>query len=320
MVGFSPHESIRLSKSEYAAAGAISGSLTRCVSQPLDVVKIRFQLQVEPIAKGHNSKYTSVGQAIFSIVREEGWRALWKGHIPAQVLSITHGTVQFSSFEIFTKTAWYFLPEKLTTSNWRPVTHTVCGSLSGCVAVFIVHPIDVMRTRLVAQGEPKIYTSLGDAYRKILMKEGVMGFYKGLIPSLMQIAPQRGLQFGFYSLFTGLWNKTKGVWFDSAPGYTESLLCGSSAGVASKFIVFPLDVAKKRLQVQGFESARQKFGVTQQYSGMASCLVQVARDQGLRGLYKGLTPGLLKSALMAGCNFSVYEEVCHLMAVLRARW
>ena len=64
----------------------------------------------------------------------------------------------------------------------------------------------------------QIYRGLGDACRKIVAQEGFLAFYRGLTPSLLQIAPQRGLQFGFYSLFTGLWNQAKGVWFDSAPG------------------------------------------------------------------------------------------------------
>ena len=102
-------------------------------------------------------------------------------------------------------------------------------------------------------------------------------------------------------------------------GYVESWVCGSSSGMASKFFVYPLDMAKKRLQVQGFESARLHFGATQKYSGLISCLVQVGREQGLRGLYKGLTPGLLKSAMVAGCNFSVYEQVCHLLVVMKTR-
>lgn len=97
----------------------------------------------------------------------------------------------------------------------------------------------------------------------------------------------------------------------------ESLVCGSSSGVASKVIVYPLDMAKKRLQVQGFESARVQFGATQQYSGLLSCLVRVARTEGVRGLYKGLTPGLLKAAVVAGCNFSVYEQVCHMLVALK---
>ena len=52
------------------------------------------KLQIEPIAKGEHSKYSGVVQATLSIVREEGWRALWKGHVPAQALSILYGMAQ----------------------------------------------------------------------------------------------------------------------------------------------------------------------------------------------------------------------------------
>ena len=98
----------------------------------------------------------------------------------------------------------------------------------------------------------------------------------------------------------------------------ESLVCGTGSGVASKMVVYPLDMAKKRLQVQGFESARKHFGATHEYSGLRSCLLQVARKEGVRGLYKGLTPGLLKAGLVAGCNFSVYEQLCRGMGAMKS--
>ncbi|XP_076451957.1 mitochondrial thiamine pyrophosphate carrier-like [Babylonia areolata] len=317
MVGFTPRESVRLSQTEYAIAGAVSGSITRAICQPLDVLKIRFQLQIEPIAKGPNSKYSGLFQATGSILREEGWQAFWKGHVPAQMLSIVYGMAQYMSFEVLTQTAWHVLPKQLTTTEWRPVTHTVCGAASGSIATCIIHPMDVLRTRFIGQGEPKMYTGIVDAGQKILSQEGVLGFYRGLIPAIIQIAPQMGLQFGFYSLFTGLWNRTRGVWFDSIPDSVESFVCGTGSGMVSKSIIFPLDVVKKRLQVQGFESARIRFGATRQYSGMVSCLVQIARQEGVRGLYKGLTPGVLKAGLVAGINFSVYEQTCRKWLALK---
>ena len=62
-----------------AAAGALAGVVARFVVQPLDVLKIRFQVQVEPIRRGGaaaaaQAKYTGLRQALASIVREEGVR------------------------------------------------------------------------------------------------------------------------------------------------------------------------------------------------------------------------------------------------------
>lgn len=58
-----------------AMAGALAGCIARFVVGPLDVLKIRFQVQLEPIAtSGVKSKYTSLHQALVTIVKEEGIR------------------------------------------------------------------------------------------------------------------------------------------------------------------------------------------------------------------------------------------------------
>ena len=44
-----------------------------------------------------------------------------------------------------------------------------------------------------------------DATRQIVLKERFFGLYRGLVPTLIQIAPQTGLQFAFYSLFSHVW-------------------------------------------------------------------------------------------------------------------
>ena len=58
------------------------------------VIYFHKQLQVEPLAKDTKSKYWGVRQAFQSIVKEEGVYALWKGHVPAQLLSILYGSAQ----------------------------------------------------------------------------------------------------------------------------------------------------------------------------------------------------------------------------------
>lgn len=88
----------------YAIAGFTSGCTTRFFCQPLDVVKIRFQLQVEPISRSSSvSKYRSLTQTLVCIIQEESIFALWKGHIPAQILSGIYGIFDFKllNFYIF---------------------------------------------------------------------------------------------------------------------------------------------------------------------------------------------------------------------------
>ena len=55
-----------------------------------------FQLQVEPLNKAADPKYYGIFQASRRIIEEEGFKALWKGHIPAQILSIAYGVAQVS--------------------------------------------------------------------------------------------------------------------------------------------------------------------------------------------------------------------------------
>lgn len=126
MVGYSNAKD-NLSKFDYALAGGGSGFITRALCQPLDVLKIRFQLQVEPISHKATSKYRSIFQAVCVIFKEEGIKAFWKGHIPAQWLSVIYGIAQFWTFEVLTKQA-----SKLNLgSSISPVVNFTCGSVAG---------------------------------------------------------------------------------------------------------------------------------------------------------------------------------------------
>ena len=55
MVGFDPgREEKKISSTQYGVCGSVSGLVTRLVVQPFDVLKIRFQLQIEPTSKVMN--------------------------------------------------------------------------------------------------------------------------------------------------------------------------------------------------------------------------------------------------------------------------
>jgi len=85
-----------------ALAGGLSGMVTRCVVAPLDVIKIRLQLQV--VAKGSSRKgvkYTGIWRTLCVIVQEEGVLALWKGNLTAEFLWGGYMATQFVTYRGF---------------------------------------------------------------------------------------------------------------------------------------------------------------------------------------------------------------------------
>lgn len=287
-------------------AGGGSGFATRCISQPFDVLKIRFQLQIEPISKKHlPSKYQGVTQAVKLIVQEEGFRALWKGHVPAQILSVLYSSVQFASFEFYRNIAQHYTTDK------NGLTF-VCGSLAGCTATFAAHPFDLIRTRLVGQSNPKIYRSVSHAFVSVVKHEGVRQLFRGFTPALIAIAPQTGAQFAFYQIsndiYLGLFSRQENL-EKSHGDLFQKAVCGGTAGFCAKFVVYPLDLIKKRLQIQGFEEARKSFGVFKTYFNLKNCILSIIRDEGFPGFYKGLLPSLLKSTATTALQFIFYEEL-----------
>ncbi|EPB69075.1 transporter, major facilitator family protein [Ancylostoma ceylanicum] len=244
MVGYHPEpiNGRELSSAEYSEAGLASGIATRMIIQPLDVLKIRFQLQEEPI-RGRNSGKYKVGC-----------------RLPPDSPSL------------------------------RSSADFVCGGLSGCLAMTTAMPLDVIRTRLVAQSGKAVYRGTTHAIVHIWEKEGLGGYFRGWIPSIAQIAPFTGLQFALYNLFVELWPRL--VKHHESTG---SLVSGAMAGTVAKTVLYPLDMVRHRLQMNGFE--RRGFGRTSDYRiGMLRTMVMVVRNESVYGLFKGLWPRQLVSA------------------------
>lgn len=191
---------------KHAFAGGLSGALTRGICQPLDMIKIRFQLQVEPLNYSQTtSKYNSIIQASRLIRHEEGIRGFWKGHNPAQILSILYGISQFWCYEQLHLAAndYTFL------HNHTAVTNFICGGLAGAVGTLTSSPLDVVRTRLIAQDDKKKgYSNSYQGLKQIVRVEGIRGLYRGVVPALIQVAPLSGANFMFYKLFCDVFQKS----------------------------------------------------------------------------------------------------------------
>ncbi|KAJ0178464.1 hypothetical protein K1T71_006287 [Dendrolimus kikuchii] len=314
MVQLSHNIETNASLLQSAIAGGAAGAFTRAVAQPLDVLKIRFQLQLEPIKHGLNSKYSSMLQALTSIIKEEGIATLWSGHVPAQLLSISYGILQFGTFEKLSYLSQNSDPQFfITHKHWINFCN---GSISATIATVASFPFDTVRTRLIAeQKTSKVYKGFLHAFSLMIRLEGPRALFKGLIPTLGQIAPHAGIQFAVYKLFTN--NIFNNIPFfqrtvdANTPQSTlfANLLAGSIAGFVAKTSIYPFDLVKKRLQIQGFQRHRQAFGKQMYCNGLFDCVKLTVNNEGYLALFKGYGPSILKAVLVSALHFAAYDEI-----------
>ncbi|XP_057734805.1 mitochondrial thiamine diphosphate carrier 2-like [Arachis stenosperma] len=303
-----------------SSAGAISGGISRTVTSPLDVIKIRFQVQLEPTSSwallrkdlAAPSKYTGIFQASKDIFREEGFQGFWRGNVPALLMVMPYTAIQFTVLHKL-KTLASGSSKSEDHSSLSPYLSYVSGALAGCAATIGSYPFDLLRTILASQGEPKVYPNMRSAYLDIVQTRGYKGLYAGLSPTLVEIIPYAGLQFGTYDTFKRwamAWNhRYSNITTGGNLSSFELFVCGLAAGTCAKLVCHPLDVVKKRFQIEGLQR-HPRYGARVElhaYRNMFDALSQIIRSEGWAGLYKGIIPSTVKAAPAGAVTFVAYE-------------
>jgi len=328
MVGYDPKSSIQLTTAEKTLVSVGTSVFSRFLIQPFDVIKIRFQVQYEPIStKTSESKYKGIRHACRTIRSEEGLRAFWKGHLTGQLLYASYITAQFHWFDFFTRTSYQLWPQHRNKNedNHKHLFDFVCGGLAATFTTLTSQPIDTIRTRFVTQGEPKVYSSLSQAVQKIYSQEGLLAFYKGTVPAILLVVPESAFRFSIYSWLNVQWSRFR----SSAPsgkntenneiGMLQSSVNGAISGVCAKTVIYPFDLVKKRLQIQGFERARSQFGKIVKFDGMWHCFRLTFASEGLSGIYKGYLASMIKAGVSTGCIFFFYEGFSNFARFLKKK-
>jgi solute carrier family 25 thiamine pyrophosphate transporter 19 len=286
-----------------------------CVA-PLDVIKIRLQLQIHSLSDplSHPPAGRPIYKGIFGtlerILRDEGLTALWKGNIPAEGLYLSYGALQFLTYR---STNIALESDELPYRPSPAARSFISGAFAGTVATTATYPLDLLRTRFAAQGTDKVYQGLRYAVREIRAKEGIKVFFRGLGAANAQIVPYMGLFFMFYEGLKPLIHNAPVPldWMGSADGFA-----GITASILSKTAVYPLDTVRKRLQVQGPSRSRYVHRNIPEYSGISGTLMLILKREGLRGIYRGLTVALVKAAPTSAVTIWTFERAMTLIRML----
>ncbi|KAI1504411.1 mitochondrial carrier domain-containing protein [Biscogniauxia marginata] len=306
------------SRLQVVTAGAVAGLISRFVIAPLDVVKIRLQLQShslsDPLSHANlrgSPVYKGTLRTLKHIVENEGVTGLWKGNVPAELMYVSYAAIQFTTYRSTTLFLHHAFEADDAGGEGRHLPKAagsfISGAAAGATATATTYPLDLLRTRFAAQGNDRVYTSLRRAVRDIQRDEGPRGFFRGLAPALAQIVPFMGL---FFAMYEGARQPLSEL---PLPAGAGDAAAGVVASVAAKTGVFPLDLVRKRIQVQGPTRGRYVHKNIPEYAGTLATMRRIVRREGVRGLYRGLTVSLFKAAPASAVTMWTYERVLNFL-------
>jgi len=172
---------------QYFFAGCTAGSVVLTLTNPIWVTKTQQCLQYEEGAlKG---KRESMVQTLARLVRTEGLKGLYRGYT-AGLLGTVHGGVQFY--------VWEALKREYVTDKQSHVQMLAFPALSKCIAGTLCYPQLLIRSRM--QDQHRLYDSLRECIVSTWRNEGVVGFYKGLLPNLIRTVPASIITFYTYEM------------------------------------------------------------------------------------------------------------------------
>lgn len=174
----------------------------------------------------------------------------------------------------------------------------IAGALAGAGTTTILHPLDLVKVRLQVDTNTVRPKQAFLTFRQLaqLAKAGTL--YQGFQANFVANMTTWGAYFFIYDRLKHIIQKNSqsSNLFISSLGYFGA---SGTAGVITICLTNPLWVVKTRMCLQSPKDALL-------YKNVADALYQIANREGLKGLYRGLLPGLFGTTHGA-VQFTVYE-------------
>lgn len=214
------------------------------------------------------------------------------------------------------------MASKQTTSRTGDVSssrdafnHVIAGSAAGVSNIAVLHPLDVVRTRL------QVDSRYRNAWHCVTAtaREGPLSFYKGMSFPLVASGAYQAILFGSYNLAQRLTRFARPRSSVEPLTLAELTGCGMFSGVVCTFLMTPIELVRNRLIMQhhrvgfglqkhghGSASAASATATTAaatfvpqpqslpRFTGPIDCMSQIVRAHGVSGLWRGLSALVLR--------------------------
>lgn len=315
---------------EHLLAGILGGFTSTLVLHPLDLLKVRFA--VSDGQSNLKKNYTNVRNAFKTIVKEEGYRGLYKGVAPNCLGAGTAWGLYFLFYNAIKKHMQEkYHGQKVNLAMSETMAAAACA---GALTTTITNPIWVVKTRLCLQygnqptietasttiegtrgsvvngskqttnainnilPENKRYSGTWDAFKKVYKYEGISGLYRGFIPGLLGVSHGAVQLVVYEELKKHYLTKLKKKPKDEKLTTGQYLACAALSKLVAASLTYPYQVIRARLQDQHVN-----------YDGVKDVITKTWRYESYRGFYKGFLSYLMHVTPNICIVFIIVETV-----------
>lgn len=298
--------------SKLLLAGAVSTIISRTCVAPLERLKLEY------VVRGAKDNWL---KTIHFIWVSEGFAGFWKGNVLNLFRMVPFKTINFVAYDMYCD--WLLkVPGKGQITNYDRLA---AGAVSGVTATMLCLPMDTIRTRLVAPGGEALGGVFG-CLRHMVRTEGLFSLYKGLMPTLLSMAPASAVFYGVYDILKAAYLSSPKVQEQLRQricaererqqtlkadintgensdnrnqieiGPIRTLLYGAIAGACAETVTYPLEVVRRHLQLQ--ETAEL---------GLLATFNYIIKKDGARALFSGVMPSTMQVLPSAALSYLIYE-------------
>jgi len=281
-----------------AVAGITAGLASTIAVHPLDIIKTRMQLDTS------SSPLLNSSRSVFrDILRNEGptrIRALYRGLSPNLLGNSAGWGLYFLWYkqgqDLVRKVRGYTKDQKLAN-----VDYLTASAGSGALSAVLTNPIWVVKTRMISTSSATqgAYPSTIYAFKSIWQREGFRGYFHGLVPALFGVT-HGALYFLAYENLK-IWQRARNG--KDELSNTDTSIAAALSKVFAGTATYPSQVVRSRLQT--YDPALK---VQRKSRGMIRIILDLWRNEGALGFYKGLVPNLARVVPSTCVTFLVYEN------------
>eukprot|EP00297_Palpitomonas_bilix_P012269 CAMPEP_0113893384 /NCGR_PEP_ID=MMETSP0780_2-20120614/16050_1 /TAXON_ID=652834 /ORGANISM="Palpitomonas bilix" /LENGTH=312 /DNA_ID=CAMNT_0000883643 /DNA_START=82 /DNA_END=1020 /DNA_ORIENTATION=- /assembly_acc=CAM_ASM_000599 len=196
---------------------------------------------------------------------------------------------------------------KKETSAYDFMVDLAAGGISGGISKTVVAPIERVKLLLQVQAAStqiaadQQYKGIMDAFRRIPQEQGFASFWRGNLANVVRYFPTQALNFAFKDTYKKIFcpfnPKTEFWWF-----FLGNLASGGAAGATSLLFVYPLDFARTRLGADIGKTTADR-----QFTGLGDCIMKIAKNDGVMGLYQGFGVSVLGIIVYRAAFFGGFD-------------